>query len=172
MKGWVTAFCVAHIVQAAFIISTLWNYNFVTASPEPTGRIYALIGQQIPAGTIDQAIKNPNALQVAYDVGVLELLSIGLTLFAILLAIVAFLGFWMIRSAALKAAADAAAPEAQDVAAKIAKHVAQEWIEKNAPEIFNQALKARGLSDGVDVALTTAEQNAIIAKASEIKADG
>lgn len=167
MNGWRTGFFVAHVVQGILLFVLLWHYDFVRASSTVPGSVFALIGQQIPSDRIKEAIEHPDALKIAYDVGVLELLSLGLTLFSITIAILAVFGFWMIRAAALKAAADAAAPEA----AKMAKQVAQEWIEKNAPQIFDQATVARGISKPA-VALTSAEQDEIIAKASEIKADG
>jgi hypothetical protein len=137
----------------------------VTASPPTNGNIYAIIGQQIPASRLDEATKNPDALKIAYDVGVLELLSLSLTLFAIVLAIAAVFGFWMIRGAALRAARDAAKAEVKEIATTLAK----EWIEENAKSILAQSAKAVSGSTTPTIEIDAQTQAEVIADAEEVK---
>lgn len=67
-------------------------------------RGFAIFRFEIPETWLEKAIENPDALDVAYDVGVLELLSISLTVFSVLLAVIGFLGFWSVRRSSIQAA--------------------------------------------------------------------
>lgn len=141
-------------------------------SPEKGAPIYTLLNQQIPANRISEAVANPDALQIAYNVGVLELLSISLTFFAIMLGLAAFFGFWMIRGAAMKAAAKAATEESTAVAKRTAEDIAKQWIKDNAAEIFEEARRARGTIGPADepiVAMTKEQEEIVIKASAEIK---
>jgi hypothetical protein len=141
----------------------------VLGYPQPGDTIYAIIGQQIPPSRIDQAIANPDALQVAYNVGVLELLSLGLTLFAILLALVAVFGYWTIRGAAKRAASETAKTEATTISKETAERIARQWIKENAASIFEEVSKSIGPKAVPSVGISEAEADEVMAASSELE---
>lgn len=123
---------------------------------------YTLLHQAIPAGRLEAAINNPDALQVAYNVGVLELLSISLTILGVVLAASAFAGFWMIRHAAMNAA----------------RNEAKEWIALEGPRLIDEylrsaALNGRGEASGGSPAIhmSANEVNEVLDDAEEITED-
>ncbi|WP_426235805.1 hypothetical protein [Pararhizobium sp. DWP1-1-3] len=155
--SWTIAFIVFHIMEGILLFILLWHYDFVKAAPTAPRNVVALIGQQIPAGRIDQAVANPDALQVAYNVGVLELLSLGITILGIVLALSALGGFWMIRNAAIRAAGETA----QD-------HV-REWIEEKGRAFFAEATNVQQGTSEPKFDVSQAEVAKAINEANEIK---
>ena len=138
----------------------------VTAAPDTGGTVYAIIGQTVPADRLKEAIEHPDALRVAYNVGVLELLSLGLTLFGIVLALVAVMGFWAIRGAAIRSARAAAKEEVAEIAGKQAK----QWVEEHGKATLAQYATAGAGSTVPTVAIDPATEAKVIEEASEVKA--
>ncbi|MBB6469610.1 hypothetical protein HNQ96_005500 [Aminobacter lissarensis] len=80
----------------------------------------ALISIEVPADRIDEAISNPDALQIAYDVGVLELLSIGIAMLGLGLVILSLFAYLTLRRAAQSSAREVAMAE---VPAAVDRHI-------------------------------------------------
>lgn len=131
------------VFQVMLLVALVMMGVKVYSSPDAGKPVYAIFAQVIPVERISEATKNPDALKIAYDAGVLELLSLSFTIFTVVLAIAAVFGFWTIRGAAIKAAEKAAKEEAKEQAEKTAERIAKEWIEKNATAIFEEAAKTR-----------------------------
>lgn len=94
---------------------------------------WSLIAIEVPANRIDEAISNPDALQIAYDVGVLEMLSIGIALLGIALVIIGFTAYFTVLRAA-KAAA-------QSVAKKDVPGAVEQYVRKDGFAVIKQVLK-------------------------------
>lgn len=69
---------------------------------------WSLIDIEVPPSRIDAAIEHPDALQIAYDVGVLELLSISLAILGVALIVLSFGAYFSIQRAAKRSAAEIA----------------------------------------------------------------
>lgn len=63
---------------------------------------------QIPADYLGEAIANPNAVRLAYNLGLLEFLGLSLTVLGVTIAVLALFGFWVVRQQAISAAKNAA----------------------------------------------------------------
>jgi len=102
---------------------------------------------------------NPNVvdgIQLASELGRLDIVSLILGVFGLVVGILGFGGFWMIRGAALEAARDEARKE----------------INAKASEMFEQAVKlidSGQQKSSLDVSQIDVE--AIISKAEEVKED-
>src|SRR4051794_16735046 len=59
---------------------------------------------EVPKGMFDEALKHSDAIQFAYQTGRLDLVTVILAIITVLLALGAFVGFWLIRGAAMRAA--------------------------------------------------------------------
>ena len=68
---------------------------------------------------LSQAHEHGDAIGVAAQIGRLDIVSIVLGLFGLLLGIAAFVGFWMIRRAAIEAAKDEARRAINEKAAEM-----------------------------------------------------
>lgn len=140
----------------------------VYSSPDQGKPVYALIGQTVPASRIDDAKLNPDALKLAYDVGALEILSLSVTFFTVILALAAFFGFWMIRGAAVRAAEIAAKAEAKEQAEKIAEIVARKYLEEKTPELTRNMLQTLGTGPAQAIGMTPQQVQEVITEATEI----
>jgi hypothetical protein len=140
----------------------------VYSSPDAGKTVYALVGQTVPATRIDDAKANPDALKLAYDVGVLEILSIGVTFFTVILALAAFLGFWMIRGAAVRAAEIAAKAEAKEQAEKTASLTARRYLEEKVPALTKNMLQTLGTTPAPEIGMTPQEVEEVISEATEM----
>ena len=137
----------------------------IVASPPPNCTVHAIVGQAVPPDRIKEALEHPDALRAAYYVGVLEILSIGLTVLGIVIALAAGFGFWMIRGAAVRAAREAAKEEIKVIAAKQAK----EWIEEHAKGIIAQSALAVAGSSTPTIAIDPTAAAEVIESADELK---
>ncbi|MEQ8446938.1 MAG: hypothetical protein RIB57_13720 [Pelagibacterium sp.] len=125
----------------------------------------SIFNLNIPEGRIDAAIENPDALKIAYDVGVLEITSIalgvvgvGLTALSIVLAIAAFCGFWLVRNAAMKAA----------------QLEARKWLDQEGERLIQQKVRQEGLSSEAekpDIEMSPEDIEGVLEKAEEIDED-
>lgn len=164
-RDWlITSFFVAHVIEAVLLFVLLWNYDFVAGSSTVPGSVFAIFGQQIPADHIAKAVENPDALQIAYNVGVLELVSLALTILAIIIGLGAFFGFWMIRGAAMRAAEDAAHEEMEELVPKLAR----QWFENEGRKIFEEAAALRTGASDPSIDITGAAEATVIRNANEI----
>lgn len=77
-------------------------------APLADGRGWSLLTIDVPPSRIDLALQNPDALRVAYEVGVLELLSIALAILGVALIVVGFGAYFSIQRAAKAAAGEVA----------------------------------------------------------------
>lgn len=83
---------------------------------------YSILGPvEIPAAWLEETIKNPDAIQLAYSLGRLDILTIFMGCVGLGLGVVALLGFWMIRNAALSRARQAAHDAAPGIVADYLK---------------------------------------------------
>lgn len=139
----------------------------VYSSPDSGKPVYALFGQTVPSERIKDAVANPDALKIAYDVGVLELLSLSLTIITVLLALFAVVGFWMIRGAALKSASDAAKEEMKAIGEKYVT----DWIEKHGRSFFETAASVQSGSTVPSISIGDEKAAQITKNADEIKED-
>lgn len=102
---------------------------------------------------------NPNVVdgvQLASELGRLDIVSLILGLFALILGVVAFCGFWMIKGAAIEAAREAARLE----------------INKKAPEMFYEAGKLSGEGNQQSmVNFSEVDIENIIGQATEVERD-
>lgn len=136
----------------------------IYSSPDIGKPVYALIGQTVPPERVKEASENPDGLKLAYDVGVLEILSVGLTIIGVVFAVSAVAGFWMIRGAAVKAADKAARDEVKDLVPKLAR----EWFEREGRKIIAESAKLNQGSEEPVVGLKESVVAEVINKANEI----
>lgn len=108
---------------------------------------------------LDIAESNPNindSIQLASEMGRLDIVSLVLGIFGLVIGIVAICGFWMIRGAAIGAAKAEAKKVVYDV----------------APEMFSQIEKLNGSFDKkAQVTLPETQQEEILGQATEVKED-
>lgn len=108
---------------------------------------------------LDIVTNNPNindGIQLASELGRLDIVSLILGLFAVFLGLFAFCGFWMVRGAAMKSA------EAE----------AKKVINLIAPRMFEEAEKLNGDTDTkTAINLPETQQEAIFEQATEVKED-
>ena len=84
---------------------------------------------QPSAAMVAAAEGKADAIHLAAEVGRLDVVSLILALLAIILGFGAIAGFWMIRSAATKAAADMAKKVAEEEAVPEARRATIEWLQ-------------------------------------------
>ncbi|MER8803800.1 hypothetical protein [Mesorhizobium sp. M0898] len=94
---------------------------------------WSFISITVPSDRIDDAIAHPDALQIAYDVGVLELLGIALSILGVALVLIGFGAYFSIRRSAQQAA--------RDVAHKNVPESVQEHIRKDGFAVIKEVLK-------------------------------
>ncbi len=94
----------------------------------PSEASWVTFNLHLPAHLLEKALDNPDAIQVAMEVGRLDFVSLALTVLAILLGVGAFGGFWLLRGCSMNAAAKAT-PEAVD-----------EHLQNNGQKLIREAL--------------------------------
>lgn len=103
--------------------------------------------------------QNPNVIdgiQLASEMGRLDIVSLVLGLLTLILGLVALCGFWMIRGSALEAACEAARIE----------------INQKAPEMFNEVWKLNGEGNQQPMSsVSDVKSKNIIAQATEVERD-
>ncbi|ESZ28013.1 hypothetical protein [Mesorhizobium sp. L2C084A000] len=92
-----------------------------------------MITVTIPPDRLDDAIANPDALKIAYDVGVLELLGISLSILGVALVVIGFAAYFSVQRAAKQAA--------RDVAVREVPRSVDEHIRKDAFAVIKGVLK-------------------------------
>ncbi|GEM_PF-4736666 len=156
------------VFQVMLLVALVMMGVKVYSSPDAGKTVYSLVGQTVPASRIEDAKANPDALKLAYDVGVLEILSIGVTFFTVILAMAAFFGFWMIRGAAVRAAEIAAKAEAKEQAEKTSERIARQYLEEKTPILVASVLQSKGLDQTPNIGLTPQQVQEVTSDAKEI----
>ncbi|MDF1585431.1 hypothetical protein PZ740_03415 [Rhodospirillales bacterium YIM 152171] len=100
------------------------------------------------AAAIEEVGSRVDPIAAAYQLGRLDFASISLTLIGVILAVVAFAGFWLVRSEAITAAEH----EAHDEVQKLCPEAVREVAPRAIADYFNG-------SAGTDVLVTLFERN-------------
>jgi hypothetical protein len=129
--------------------------------------------QNVDCKIIAEAVNKADAIQLAAELGRLDIVSILLACFGILLAIFAVGGFWLIRGAAINAAKNEARLIAREEAQSIAKEEAKRYMEQNAASLFGEG-EELSKNRSTHPNLNNVENNSksIIKDATEIKEKG
>lgn len=83
---------------------------------------------QVPSGTLGAALQNPDAVQVALEVGRLDMVTLLLGFWGLLLGFAALWGFWAVRSAAVRAAERTTPESVSDYLAKHRRDLVQDGL--------------------------------------------
>lgn len=87
----------------------------------------------IPPDLLERALDNPDAIQVAMEIGRLDVISILITVLGIFLGVTALVGSWMIRREALAVA--------QEAAVNATPSAVSAFMDGSGDDIVRQSLK-------------------------------
>jgi hypothetical protein len=146
MNGWRIAFIVAHIVEGVVIWALFKDYHFV----DP-----AIYNEAVKSG-------NADAIQVAYQIGRLDLASMFLAGISVLLGLAAIFAFVEVRSRAIRNAAETAKLEAT----RVAQEVAELQISPEASRIIEEFFDRKG----IDINALPRKSDKMASDAAEIAA--
>lgn len=125
--GWRSLFLALHIVSFTFIAGLLSNYNFVDAS------LYKDV----------KDAKSANILNLAVQMGRLDLASLAIAYLGVILAAAAIYGFWVYGHVVERTARTETKAIAPDVMAELLRNDPELWVRaiRDNPMTFRSALK-------------------------------